>query len=86
MYFMRKFMVTRAKSAERIYHALEDILVKLEPVINKLGELRVEKTLAFAEKNIKGLLFDCQMCGDCVLDKTGMSCPCLLYTSDAADE
>ena len=75
MYFMRKLMVTRAKSAERIYHALESILVKLEPVWNKLGEVRVEKSLAFAERNIKGLLFDCQMCGDCVLDKTGMSCP-----------
>ena len=75
MYFMRKLMVTQAKNAERIYHALESTLVKLEPVWNNLGDLRAEKTLTFAEKQIKGFLFDCQMCGDCVLDKTGMSCP-----------
>ena len=24
---------------------------------------------------MKGLLFDCQMCGQCVLSSTGMSCP-----------
>jgi hypothetical protein len=27
------------------------------------------------EKSVKGLLFDCQMCGQCVLSSTGMSCP-----------
>ena len=27
------------------------------------------------EAGVKGFLFDCRMCGDCVLSKTGMSCP-----------
>jgi hypothetical protein len=27
------------------------------------------------ERAVKGLLFDCQMCGQCVLSSTGMSCP-----------
>jgi hypothetical protein len=27
------------------------------------------------EKAVKGLLFDCRMCGQCVLSSTGMSCP-----------
>ena len=27
------------------------------------------------EKATKGLLFDCQMCGQCILSSTGMSCP-----------
>ena len=27
------------------------------------------------EKHIKGFLFDCKMCGQCVLSSTGMSCP-----------
>ena len=28
-----------------------------------------------AEKITKGLVFDCRMCGDCVLHSTGMTCP-----------
>jgi hypothetical protein len=31
--------------------------------------------MAFVEKVTKGLLFDCKMCGQCVLSSTGMSCP-----------
>ena len=27
------------------------------------------------ERLIKGFLFDCRMCGQCVLSSTGMSCP-----------
>ena len=27
------------------------------------------------ERRLKGLLFDCQMCGQCALSSTGMSCP-----------
>ena len=30
---------------------------------------------AAVERSVKGLLFDCQMCGQCVLSSTGMSCP-----------
>jgi len=31
--------------------------------------------VAALEKAIKGVLFDCRMCGQCVLGATGMSCP-----------
>jgi len=27
------------------------------------------------ERSVKGLLFDCRMCGQCILSSTGMSCP-----------
>jgi len=75
MYLMRKLMVSSAKPAQHVYHFLETSLVKLNPLWKKLGRQRTEKTMAFFERNIKGFLFDCKMCGDCVLDKTGMSCP-----------
>ena len=29
----------------------------------------------FVEKRVKGFMFDCRMCGQCVLSSTGMSCP-----------
>ncbi len=34
-----------------------------------------EKTLIVAEEIGKGAVFDCRMCGQCVLHSTGMTCP-----------
>ncbi len=31
--------------------------------------------MAAVERSVKGLLFDCRMCGQCVLSSTGLSCP-----------
>lgn len=49
--------------------------MRLSPVLNKIGHERLEKPVAVVEKAVKGALFDCQMCGQCVLSSTGMSCP-----------
>ncbi len=35
----------------------------------------VERLFIQAERVGKGLLFDCRMCGQCVLHETGMTCP-----------
>jgi hypothetical protein len=40
-----------------------------------MGYRRLEPAFAAAERQVKGLLFDCRMCGQCVLSQTGMSCP-----------
>ncbi len=34
-----------------------------------------EKTIARAEAFLKGMMFDCHTCGQCVLSQTGMVCP-----------
>jgi len=60
---------------EILYAALEKSLLLCAPVIERIGYQRLEKPVAVVEKGIKGVLFDCQMCGQCVLGKTGMSCP-----------
>ena len=40
------------------------------------SDTRISKNrLLFFERWIKGFVFDCQMCGQCVLSSTGMSCP-----------
>lgn len=36
---------------------------------------RVERLFIWAEKLSKGPIFDCRMCGQCVLHSTGMTCP-----------
>jgi len=35
----------------------------------------LKKTVYFLERQIKGLIFDCQECGDCALFSTGYLCP-----------
>jgi methylenetetrahydrofolate reductase (NADPH) len=47
----------------------------LRPVAALVGRHRLERPLAWAERRIKGRLFDCRMCGQCMLDVTGMRCP-----------
>ena len=60
---------------ESLYETFEDALVRLDPLFGALGYGRIEKPVAAVERVVKGFLFDCRMCGQCVLSSTGMSCP-----------
>lgn len=75
MYSVRRWSVRHARGMEILYNGFERILVWLEPVFRRIGYERLEKPFAWTEKKVKGLLFDCQMCGQCALSHTGMSCP-----------
>ncbi len=75
MYSVRKWAVSNARAFNNSYIALEKALSALHPVWKAIGYERVEKPVAFIEKNIKGFFFDCKMCGQCILHETGMSCP-----------
>ena len=75
MYRMREWSVRHASALSRIYGWLESLLVRLDPLWRAIGHERLEKPFAAVEHTVKGFLFDCQMCGDCVLSSTGMSCP-----------
>lgn len=75
MYAVRLWSIRNAGFLERVYNLFEPVMVSLHPLWSKLGYERVEKPVAFVESKVKGFLFDCQMCGDCVLSSTGMSCP-----------
>lgn len=72
---VRYWATSNARGLERIYAALEAALVFLHPLWKLIGYERLEKPFSLLEKLIKGFLFDCQMCGQCALKATGMSCP-----------
>jgi hypothetical protein len=59
---------------EIFYKIFEKAFVALHPIWNWIGYERVERPVAALEKVAKGFLFDCQMCGQCALSSTGMSC------------
>ena len=75
MYAVRRWTVRHSRLFEAIYNVFEPVIAWLHPVWNRIGYERVEKPVIAVEKTVKGLLFDCQMCGRCILSATGMSCP-----------
>ncbi len=75
MYKIRQWSVTHSRKLETFYYLLEPIFVRLYPLWRAIGTQRVEKPFRVIEKAAKNLLFGCQMCGQCTLSNTGMSCP-----------
>jgi Methylene-tetrahydrofolate reductase C terminal len=67
--------VRHARFWEAFYRRFEEALVAASPLLQRVGYRRLEPAFAAAERQVKGLLFDCRMCGQCVLSQTGMSCP-----------
>ncbi|MDM3871394.1 methylenetetrahydrofolate reductase C-terminal domain-containing protein [Porticoccus sp. W117] len=72
---VRYWSTSQARTMERIYNGVEWLMIKLDPMWRAIGYERLDRPVAAVEKAVKGLLFDCQMCGQCVLSSTGMSCP-----------
>ena len=75
MYALRRWSVNNARPLRRFYESLENVLVKLHPALEWLGYRRIDKIFLGLEKASKGVLFDSQSCGQCILDSTGMACP-----------
>ncbi len=75
MYAVRQWSVRHARGLNAFYRAFESVLVPLHPLFKRLGYERLERPVAAVEHTVKGLLFDCRMCGQCILSSTGMSCP-----------
>jgi len=67
--------VRHARGLNAFYRGFESVLVALHPLLKRIGYQRLERPVARIEKSVKGLLFDCRMCGQCILSSTGMSCP-----------
>lgn len=75
MYSLRLFAVRHSRGMERLYNATNPLILTLLRGITKVFGTRLDKPITKLEAATKGLLFDCKMCGDCALSKTGMSCP-----------
>ncbi len=75
MYRLRQWSVRHSSLMEGVYQRFEQLLFRLAPLFERIGYQRLETPVATIESLLKGALFDCQMCGQCVLANTGMSCP-----------
>jgi Methylene-tetrahydrofolate reductase C terminal len=75
MYAVRQWSVRHARGMNSFYRGFEALLLRLYPMFRAIGFERLERPVAALEKVVKKTLFDCRMCGQCVLSSTGMSCP-----------
>jgi hypothetical protein len=72
---LRHWSVRHSRGLNAFYRGFESLLVALAPLLKRIGYARLERPVAAVERTVKAVLFDCQMCGQCILSSTGMSCP-----------
>ncbi len=75
MYAVRLWSVRHARRLGAVYERFERLLIACDPWLRRIGHARLERPVAAVERGVKGLLFDCRMCGQCALSLTGLSCP-----------
>lgn len=75
MYKIRLWSTRQSRAMELAYNTFNPVILSLLRATTKIFGRRLDKPVTLLEKTLKGIFFDCQMCGNCVLSKTGMSCP-----------
>lgn len=60
---------------EQTYLISKRFIAKTYPWMQKLSPRIANKLMVRSEEVLKGWAFNCQMCGQCVLHSTGMTCP-----------
>ena len=75
MYRARRFATRHSAAYERFYNFVEPLILAVMTTLSKLSGGRLDAPMTWLEKHSKGFLFDCKMCGNCVLSSTGMTCP-----------
>ncbi|MFZ4827925.1 MAG: methylenetetrahydrofolate reductase C-terminal domain-containing protein [Phototrophicaceae bacterium] len=63
------------KLLERAYQWTHKTVRWARPILERIGYERVEPVFVVAEEISKKAIFNCQMCGQCTLHTTGMTCP-----------
>ncbi|HSG17907.1 MAG TPA: methylenetetrahydrofolate reductase C-terminal domain-containing protein [Anaerolineae bacterium] len=60
---------------EAAYAFTRSAFHRLDPLLKRVGYGRVSRLVRPGEELAKRFIFDCRMCGQCVLHSTGMTCP-----------
>ncbi len=63
------------RALERLYPGAKWLFMQLDPLIMRFGYERTSRWIYLPEKLTKEIIFDCRMCGHCILHSTGMTCP-----------
>lgn len=70
---MFRFLQDYPQFLARVYDGLHQAILPFRRWLQPNG--RLEPLVIWGEEVGKGAVFDCQMCGQCILHSTGMTCP-----------
>jgi hypothetical protein len=65
----------RPAALESIYQVSVKAFRRVYPTMKKVAPRTSERFMIWAEEVGKGYVWNCQMCGQCILHSTGMTCP-----------
>ncbi len=67
----------RIQSRSHLLELAYDVTLRLLNPVRRWAKPAgtMERTFVLGERITKGILFNCQMCGQCILHSTGMTCP-----------
>lgn len=60
---------------EFAYESTTKLMKSLNPIFKRIGYDTTDRLLHWGEEWSKKQIFDCRMCGQCILHSTGMTCP-----------
>jgi hypothetical protein len=75
VYKARRFATRHSRVYEAFYILVEPAILFVMGSLSKLSGGRLDGPMTWVESKAKGAMFDCKMCGNCVLSSTGMTCP-----------
>lgn len=70
-----EWLKNRTRFLEMFYGGTKGLLRLMYPLMHRISPKLTNRTMIWGEKVVKGYMFNCQMCGQCVLHSTGMTCP-----------
>lgn len=71
---VRNWLQNHPHLLELAYQFTWQVFVRLDFLWARLGYDRVDRLIRPLEEATKKLIFDCRMCGQCILHSTGMTC------------
>jgi len=72
---LARWLQDRPAILEAAYRLTVGVMQRSAPLLRRIGFTRLGRLFEAGERLTKGPLFDCRMCGMCVLHSTGMTCP-----------
>ena len=70
-----EWLKDQVRFLEQFYDVSKTLMVAAYPTMKRVAPNASEQMLVGVEKVAKGYMFNCQMCGQCILHSTGMTCP-----------
>jgi hypothetical protein len=70
-----EWLKSHPRPLELAYRLSKWLIARIYPMVRRKAPRLAERWMVRSEEALKGYAFNCQMCGQCILHSTGMTCP-----------